>query len=146
MVELSPIRAGHVFWFDSGKIDEDTPTAPTKSKQQPPRPHGQEEAELHPWIVISTDEFHSYEKMVLAVPCTSVAQYVAAYDVEVNPGAIRRLPHNSKPLSEKKPCQVAKARKVRHFSIDRIVDVVGIVENEDLITRIRLKVASAIGV
>lgn len=120
------IETGHIFWFDSGKGV------------------GQEETLEHPWIVISTPAFHRKAELVLAVPCTSV-DVEHAFDVQIPESAIRRWPNVSHPLSTKKPIRVAKARKIRHFSVDRVIEIVGKIDNGDVLRAIRAEVMAALG-
>ena len=96
------IEHGSIFWFDSG---DDT--------------LGQEECGRHPWVVVTHPRYHRRTKLVWAVPCTSKDNDMA-FDIPFHPSVINAFKNVSKPLSQKKPCRVAKARKIRHFSAERI--------------------------
>lgn len=119
------IETGSIFWFRSDG-------------------QGQEEQEEHPWIVISTPLAHRKSELVLAVPCTSV-DMEHAFHVSIQEGDIRRWPNVDHPLSLKKPIRIAKASKIRHFSVDRIV-VVGLITNQDRLREIRGEIMSMLGV
>ncbi|MCB9567965.1 MAG: type II toxin-antitoxin system PemK/MazF family toxin [Myxococcales bacterium] len=98
----------------------------------------------HPWIVISVPVFHRKASLVLAVPCTSV-DVEHAFDVPLPPGSFVAYKNVTHPLSTKRPCRIAKARKIRHLSIDRVIEVVGKVTNEDILRRIHAEIAAAVG-
>ena len=121
-----PIERGHIFWFDSGDGI------------------GDEEQGKHPWIVVSTPLHHRKAKLVLAVPCTSKdVEY--PFCVSIPEGSIRRWPNVSKPLSLNRPSRVVKASKLRHFSVDRIKEIVGVVENPDVLVAIEAEIRAALG-
>lgn len=124
-IEIGP---GHIFWFDSGG---DT--------------IGQEEKGNHPWIVISSGYFHRKTKLVLAVPCTS-SPMEYAFDVAIGSSAIRPWPQAKRKLStsDDTMSKVAKPRKIRHISIDRIDEIVGQVVDSDVLYALKRDLIGAL--
>lgn len=122
-----PIERGHIFWHESDGV-------------------GQEEQGRHPWIVLSNNEFHHKEKLVMAVPCTS-NPFGSAFDEPIQLNDFTSWPvepHSDRLLREgDKIIRIAKARKVSHFAISEVVPV-GQVTSRATLLRITARIASAI--
>lgn len=124
---MREIETGSIFWFKSEGV-------------------GQEEQEDHPWVVVSTPVFHRKTKLVLAVPCSS-SETAYALDVVVEEADFRAWPNVLRPLNQKgdKRIKVAKSRKVRALSVERVTEVVGMMINKDIIRAITSDIQGAIG-
>ncbi len=119
------VETGSIFWF--------------RSEGQ-----GNEEQDEHPWIVVSSPEFHRKAELVLAVPTTS-KDMGYAFDVPLLDSDIRIWPNVVHPLSEKRPSRIAKAGKVRHFDLNRVEPVVGMLVNRQTLIRIHSAIQTALG-
>lgn len=104
---------------------------------------GQEERERHPWIVISGPSLARKEKLVIAVPMTSNPFQHYDTEVEVDATQITIRSEVSKRLDPKKLGGWIKCAKVRHWSVERVDEVIG-VASRVLVNKIRSVVADTI--
>jgi mRNA-degrading endonuclease toxin of MazEF toxin-antitoxin module len=100
------MKSGDIFWAKSEGIAD-------------------EEQGRHPWIVLSRDELARRGSLVVAVPVTSNPTRYKRWDVYMVPSEVVCANDVMHPLDPNKLEGVVKCAKLRHWSIERIDEVVG---------------------
>ncbi|MCH9680372.1 MAG: type II toxin-antitoxin system PemK/MazF family toxin [Deltaproteobacteria bacterium] len=97
------IKSGDIFWCTS-------------------QGEGQEEQGRHPWIAISVE---SRTSLAIAVPMTSNITSYGPSETYVNRAEIEYNMDCQHPLDQAKGEGVVKCAKLRHWSFDRVDEIIG---------------------
>lgn len=89
---------------------------------------GQEEQGRHPWIIVSPDRLAEDAEIVIAVPMTSNPFQYRSGEQYVGGLVITRREGVSEPLDVSKMDGNVRCQKVRHWSADRVKEIVADVD------------------
>lgn len=104
MASKEKFGPGTIFWAESEGI-------------------GQEDQGRHPWVVISNPQVETDGEIVIAVPMTTNGTRYAEFDKNVFPADIERIEGVKYALQGTDG--TIKCAKLRHWSVERIDEVIG---------------------
>ncbi len=104
--KIAKYKPGSIFWAESEGV-------------------GQEEQLRHPWIVISRPSVETECDLVVAVPMTSNPISHNEFTIGVYPSDVERLTGGVEPGLKEGEDGTVKCHKVRHWSVERMGEVIG---------------------